>query len=113
MQKLVVFVFGLFLSFNASAAGYSAWAVPKDVELVSGGVLVSGAFGDPNNCGIADYFFVSETDTRFDTVVSMALAALMAKKEIRFYSSKCTSVGFHWAGNVINLNQNGEALYIH
>jgi hypothetical protein len=112
MKKVVAGVFFMLMSVSAYAGNYSSWAVPTRVELVSGGVLIHGAFGDPNNCGKANYMYVSETDSRYDSVLSMSLAALMGKREMRLYSSKCTSVGFHWSGNVINQNQNSQAVYI-
>ncbi len=102
----------LLASSVANAGEYSSWAVPTSVELVGGGVLVHGQFGDPNNCGKANFIHVKRTDERYDSVLSMALAALMAKKELRFYSSSCVGVSFHWAGNVINQNKAGQAVYI-
>ncbi|ACA85758.1 hypothetical protein Swoo_1470 [Shewanella woodyi ATCC 51908] len=102
----------LFSSTFANAGAYSNWAVPTNVELVGGGVLIHGQFGDPNNCGKANFIYVSHSDIRFDSVFSMALAALMGQKELRLYSSSCVGVGFHWPGNVINQNTNGQAVYI-
>jgi hypothetical protein len=96
----------------ANAGAYSNWAVPTSVELVGGGVLIHGQFGDPNNCGKANFIHVSRTDERYDSVLSLALAALMGQKKLRLYSSSCVGVGFHWAGNVINQNTNGQAVYI-
>jgi len=59
-----------------------------------------------------DYIFVSDVNTKFDGILSMALAALMAQKEMRFYTSSCTEVVFHWSGNVINQSQDGQAVYV-
>jgi hypothetical protein len=112
MNKMIIIIFFVFMSMPASAGSYSNWAIPTHVELVGGGVLIHGAFGDPNGCGKPNYIFVSGTDIRYDSVLSMSLSALMGKKEMRFYSSQCTSVGFHWTGNVINHNLNGQAVYV-
>lgn len=108
----VLSIGALVVSSAAYAGGYSSWATPKNVELVSGGVLIHGEFGDPNNCGKADYIYVSQVDERYDSVLSMSLAALMGQRELRFYASSCVAVGFHWAGSVINKNSNGQAVFI-
>lgn len=100
------------LSTAVHAGAYSNWAVPTSVELVGRGVLIHGEFGDPNQCGLANLIHVSRTDERYDSVLSMALAALMAQKELRLYSSACVGISFHWSGNVINQNTNGQAVYI-
>ena len=102
----------LLISTFTNAGAYSNWAVPTTVELVGGGVLIHGQFGDPNSCGKANFIHVSRTDERYDSVLSLALAALMGQKELRLYSSSCVGVGFHWSGNVINQNSNGQAVYI-
>ena len=112
MNKLVIFVLLIVISVTANAGNYSSWAVPTYVEIVSGGVLIHGTFGDPNNCGQSNYIYVSESDSRYDSVLSMSLAALMGKREMRFYSSTCTSVTFHWSGAVINQNTSGQAVYV-
>ena len=112
MNKLVMFVLLIVTSVTANAGSYSSWAVPTHVEIVSGGVLIHGAFGDPNNCGQPNYIYISESDSRYDSVLSMSLAALMGKREMRLYSSMCTSVKFHWSGVVINQNTSGQAVYI-
>lgn len=92
--------------------GYTSWATPTIVELVSNGVAIYGAFGDVSNCGEPNVFFIHKDDPRYSHAYSMALAALAGKKEMRFYSSKCTSVPFHWSGNKINTNVNTQSIYI-
>lgn len=113
MKKLLLsLMFCLFFS-PAFAGGYSKWAVPTIVEIVSGGVLIRGAFGDPNNCTLADYIFIRSTDARYDSILSMSYTALVGKREMRFYSSTCTSVGFHWGlREIINENKGGQAVFI-
>jgi hypothetical protein len=112
MKKMFLLV-SLLLTTNPLFAGdYSSWAVPTTVELVNGGVLLHGAFGDPNSCGKADFIFVSQTDSSYDSVLSLALSALMGKREIRLYSSTCTEVSFHWTGEIINQNKNGQSVYV-
>ena len=112
MKKAFIGLFFMLMSISAYAGDYSDWAVPTNVELVSGGVLIYGAFGDPNKCGKPNYIYVSESDSRYDSVLSMALAALMGNREMQFYSNNCTSVHFHWSGDVINENRSGQAVYI-
>lgn len=87
MVKYLVFILSICTLVGTSAVhagGYSSWASPKYVELVSGGVLVHGEFGDPNNCGKADYIYVSQNDERYDSILSMSLAALMGRKNCAF-----------------------------
>jgi hypothetical protein len=60
MNRKILIIFLLLLSFRGEAADYSAWAVSTTVELVSGGVLIHGAFGDPNSCGKPNYIFISQ-----------------------------------------------------
>jgi hypothetical protein len=97
-----------FASANAHASAYTAWAVPTSVELVNGGVLIEGAFGDPNNCGVGGYVFMSQSSTTFKEVVAMAYTALVAGKSLSFYAASCGQVSFHWGGNVINMVADGH-----
>ena len=105
----------IFCAHHAYAGGYTAWAVPSQLEYVNGGVLVSGSFGDINNCGQADYVFIapSENDQNwFQSSLSMLLTAFAAKKEIKFHTQDCTSVSFHW-GTIENINAaNSSGFYI-
>lgn len=111
-MKNILFALLLFVHMDAMAEGYSAWAVPTTVEIVSGGVLIHGAFGDPNGCGEPGYIFISQQNPAYDAALSMALSALHGNREMRFYSSKCTQVSFHWSGQVINENQGHQSIYI-
>lgn len=96
----------IFCAPHAYAGGYTA---------VNGGVLVSGSFGDINNCGQADYVFIapSENDQNwFQSSLSMLLTAFATKKEIKFHTQDCTSVSFHW-GTIENINAaNSSGFYI-
>lgn len=116
MKNVAFFVCLLFLS-NVSFAdkpttGYSTWAVPTTVELVGEGVLVHGDFGDPSSCGVPNYIFVSQSDESYESVLSIALAALMGKRELRFFTGRCVEIGLHWSGDVISQNLNGGSVYI-
>ena len=105
-------IFLILVMSKAYSGDYTNWAVPTHIELVSGGVLIYGPFGDPNGCGQSDKVFISEADSKFDSALSIALAAHLGGKELRLYSNSCTSVPFHWSGNVINKNEGHQALYI-
>lgn len=48
MKKVIIGVFFISMSVSAYAGNYSSGAVPTNVELVSGSVLIHGAFGNPN-----------------------------------------------------------------
>ena len=113
MKKLLLAA-GIALSaVSVNAANYSAWAIPKQVELVNGGLLIQGAFGDPNKCGLADNVFIARENTEyFNSVYSMALAALVGQKEMRIYTSQCTSLPFHGQDQTVNKHQEGHAIYI-
>ncbi len=84
MNKKLIFLMLVCMSFNVTAAGYSQWAVPTTVEIVSGGVLINGDFGDPNSCGKADYIFVKQQSATYESILSMSLSALHAKKKCDF-----------------------------
>ncbi len=103
-MKNLVCLFAFIISGGASAAGYTAWAKPEMLEYVNGGILVNGAFGDVNNCGLADYIFIapSTDSTTFSTMTSIILTAFTAQKEVRFYTSSCAAVTFHYTGTPIN-----------
>ena len=107
MKKLIV-LFTFILSGTVSAAGYTAWAKPQMLEYVNGGILVNGAFGDVNNCGQADYIFIapSADPVDFSTMTSIILTAFAAQKEVRFYTSSCAAVTFHYTGTPINAAHN-------
>lgn len=94
------------------AAGYTSWAVPTQVEMVNGGALIAGAFGDPNACGVANFIYVPKTNGFFKEIVAMALTAIATGREMSFYSGSCAEVSFHWAGNVINQSLEGQGAFL-
>ena len=105
----IVFIFPI----NALAAAYTPWAAVSQIERVGNGVLIYGAFGDANSCGEPDVIYYPSTHDDYDVVLSMALTALTADREMRFYVSSCTAISFHWGVNpVINQAHNGQAIYI-
>lgn len=97
---------------SAFAGGYTSWAVPSSVEIVGGGLLVGGAFGDPANCSVGNYVFISQSSTSYKEVVSLAYLAFATGKEMSFYANSCTEVGFHWSGNVINRISDGHTVAV-
>ncbi len=112
MEKVFFIVVVVFIANFSYAGDYSSWAVPTSIELVSGGVLIKGDFGDPNECGKTDYIYVNQETKSYESVLSMALSALMGKREMKFYSNTCSPVNFHWTGNVVNENKYGQAVFI-
>ena len=108
-KRILVAITLLFLGSVAGAAGYSSWAVPTSVEIVSGGIVIFGAFGNENNCSTADAILYPSTQVDYDVVVSMALAAVTAGREMRFYADECVTFAFH--GGTINRARNGQAIY--
>jgi hypothetical protein len=112
MKRTLVLIGIALLASLANAGNYSSWAIPTQVELVGNGVLIHGLFGDPNECGKPNYIFVNQDNPAYDSALSIALAALMGQKELRIYASSCTTVSFHWSGEVINENRHGQSFYI-
>ncbi|MEM7278908.1 MAG: hypothetical protein AAF385_12355 [Pseudomonadota bacterium] len=105
LSRILVIAFLLTFSQISIAAGYSPWTIPTRIEWVSGGVLISGAFGDINSCGQTDVLFLNQAGGDIESYkirVSMLIAGFTAQKEMRFYSIVCTSVPFHYSGNVVN-----------
>ncbi len=111
MRNILITIFVL-VSVSVSAAGYSNWAVPEEVELVNNGLVVKGNFGDSNSCGQSGYVYISQDDINFDRKMSFVLSALHARRDMRFYVSECVAVTFHWSGNVINQNSSNQPVYI-
>ena len=111
-MKRLLLLSSLIFGSNAYGAGYSNWAIPTSVELVKAGVLIHGEFGDPNGCGKPGFIYVAQSDPSYQSVLSISLAAFAAGKEIRAYANKCTAIGFHWAGEVINEHVSGQAFFI-
>jgi hypothetical protein len=91
-----------------AAPGYTPWAVPTQVQMTSGGILVSGAFGNLETCTYADHVFYHSSYAQYNVVVSMVMAAIAAKQEIRFYVSGCMPVGFIWGGNTSAVNGSAD-----
>lgn len=110
-MKVVAALICSLLPLSGLAAGYSGWAVPSQVEWVSGGILITGNFTDVNGCGQANKIFLDQAGgdiESFKMRVAMVLAGFAAQKEMQFYSVGCTTVPFHYSGNVINAaNING------
>lgn len=108
-----IFIFlSTFLGLNAFAGGYSQWAVPTELEYVNDGILITGDFGNPNNCAVADKIFIARgnvgNDTTFNSLMSIVLTGFTAKKEVRFRSDNCFNVTFH--GHVVS--ESRTAVYI-
>ncbi len=80
---------------DATAAGYTGWAVPTRIALVNNGVLIAGSYRDVNRCGNADLVFYHTGDARYQETLSMAYAALAAGKELSFYVDSCVWVSFY------------------
>lgn len=100
-------VIGILLSLLASgtfADGYTSWAKPTQLEYVNGGILVTGEFGDVNECGQQNYIFIvpSSDPKDFSTMTSIILTAFTAQKEVRFYTKDCAAVTLHFSGAPIN-----------
>ncbi len=113
MKKLLIFIAIAISSVNsANAAGYSSWAVPTRLESVNGGMLISGSFGNPNSCdsSTADHIYIHDTNPSYEAVIAMAMTALTAQKEMRFYIDTCeAAVTAHWTATVNVLGNNDPA----
>lgn len=72
-------------SFHTNAGAYSPWAIPTQIEYVNDGILVSGRFGNPNNCSDSDKIFISKNNIGdekiFKSLLSILLSALTEKKK--------------------------------
>jgi len=110
--KLVLVMTITLFSANIFAYGYSAWGHVSSVELVSGGVLIWGDFSDPNNCGSSNRVFISSADAFYESSLTFAMTALASQREIRFFSSTCVKVSFHYSVPNTNQVRQGQALYI-
>lgn len=110
-MKKLIFIMVILFSLPVYAAGYTSWAVPTQLEYVNDGVLISGGFGNPGGCAITDKIFISRAavgDEKFQSILSFALTALTAKKEIKFRSGRCFDVTFHGQ----NVSESTTAIYI-
>lgn len=83
------------ISSPVMAGAYSSWAVPTRAEIVNGGLLVSGSFGNPSTCSDSDFVFVDSTHTFFDEIYAFVVSAIASERELRFYTSSCFYVSFH------------------
>lgn len=112
MKKLMLVATLSMFSFHTNAGAYSPWAIPTQIEYVNDGILVSGRFGNPNNCSDSDKIFISKNnigdDTAFKSLLSMLLTAFTAKKEVQFRSDYCFNVTFHG----LNVSESRTAIYI-
>lgn len=108
-----MFLFSLVANF--SQAAYTSYAIPTQIEYVSNGILVSGNFGDPNGCGKSNYVFIPidpANEVAYQSILSMVLTGFTAQREMKFHTNSCTSVSFHWNGQVINETSSGNAVFI-
>jgi len=112
MVKIGSLFIAILFSFNIFAAGYSGWAIPTQIEVVSGGVTIFGDFGDPHNCGSSNRVFVSAADPFYDSVLTIATTALVSQRELKFYSNTCVKVSFHHATANTNQTRQGQAFFI-
>lgn len=98
------------LPVTSIAADYTSWAVPTTVEVVSGGIVIIGDFGNANGCSQTNMIIYPNTQVDYDVVVSMALTALTSEREMRFYADDCVPFAFH--GGTINRARNGQGIFI-
>ena len=101
----------LLASVQAKAGAYTSWGIPEYVERVANGILIKGPFGDPNSCGETDFIYYPATNPDYDVIVGMALTALTAGNEMKFYASGCTTVSWHWGTNPV-INESVSVVYI-
>lgn len=107
LLTLITTVSTLFAA-NATANGYTNWTIPTQVEIAEKGLLIKGSFGDPNECGLADHYYVSGTAAELDTIHATMLTAMVSQREVRFHASSCVEVRTHWVGNVINARSGNQ-----
>lgn len=89
-------------SANAAHAGtHTGYSVPTAVEMHESGALVFGAWGDLLNCGQADQVFITASYDQFKGMLSMALTAVSAGLEVKFYVSGCTEVIFYYGADPV------------
>ncbi len=110
---LTFLIFAAFAPSLSMANAYTPWAIVTQIERVGDGILIKGEFGDANSCGEANYVYYPSTHQDYELVVSMALAALTAGREMRFNVNTCVAIAFHWgSAPVINQANNGQAIFI-
>ncbi len=111
-MKKYFYIASIVFSFQINAGGYSSWAIPTQLEYVNDGILVNGAFGDPNACGVLDKVFISRAnvgnDTKFQSMLSILLTAFAAQKQTRFRADYCFNVTYHG----IEVSESRNAVYI-
>lgn len=100
------------LSLPVNAGGYSSWAMPSEIEHVNNGILITGAFGNPDKYADSDKIFISRTNTSsdaiFDSLMSIVFTGFAAQKEVRFRAENCFNVTYH--GQVVSGSR--TAVYI-
>ena len=101
-------VFILF-STSVSAADYTGWAVPSQVEIVQSGILIKGNFVNVNECNNSNEIFYGNADTDYQLAASMVMTAIVAKREMQFYVDSCFNVTFH--GKNVNRIRSGSGIF--
>lgn len=95
-MKKIALICALLLSFDASAGGWTNWAVPTQIDVErGGGFMVYGSFGNPNTCTISDRIYVQISHPQYDEIYSLVLAAIAAQQEIRLYCHTCQPVPWY------------------
>lgn len=116
-MRKTLFALSFIISTNSFAAGYTEWAVPAQIEYVSHGILIRGTYGDPHSCGESDWVFIKPTPSNpeiFKTMTSIALTAITASRELRFFTNECVAIPMHFGpgNNVINAAADGGGFYM-
>ena len=85
------------LSSTACYAGaYTAWATPTRIDVVTNqGIMVYGAFGNPDGCNYGDQFFVYFSNTQYKEMYAQILTAFSTGKQISVYVTECDPVSWY------------------
>jgi hypothetical protein len=101
------------LSSVGFAGGTTAWAIPTQVDLTYGGIMVYGAFGNVGGCSVTDRFFVPINAGQYKEIYATLMAAFTAGKQVAVYVDTCDSVGWYAAPTVtFNYMVNSGIIYM-
>ena len=90
IKKGLIVVFAVLTSGTVHAGGNTSWGIPTEVDVVRNeGIMVYGAFGNPNGCTVADRFFVPIGHTQYNQIYALVTTAMVAGTKIMAYVDQC------------------------
>ena len=94
--RVLLLLFLMSFADTVEAGSWSQTAEPTRIDIERGnGVMIYGAFGNPNECSTSNKVFIEKSHPQYDKVYAMVLAAFASNKKLRIHIHCCKPVTWY------------------